>query len=61
MPWVETGLPNQYLESDIRKIALCDFTTRVAANFIRAKHMDRNVSAGGGWSGPKGNHSILHA
>ena len=56
MSWRETGLPDAYLESDIRKIALCDFVTRVAADVIRSKHLDRNVSnPGGGWSGAKGN------
>ena len=55
MPWQETGLPDEYLESDVRKIALCDFVTRVAADFIRSKHLDRNIgSSDGGWSGPKG-------
>lgn len=55
MPWRETGLPDEYLNSDIRKIALCDFVTRVAADMIRAKHLDRNIGdSNGGWSGPKG-------
>jgi len=54
MPWRETGLPNALLQSDIRRIALCDFVTRACASLIRAKHLDQNVSGGGGWSGPKG-------
>lgn len=54
MPWQRTGLPNDYLGSDIRKIALCDFVTRVAADLIRHKHLDQNIEGGGGWSGPKG-------
>ncbi|KAK0361704.1 hypothetical protein LTR94_022293 [Friedmanniomyces endolithicus] len=54
IPWQETGLPDEYLQSDIRRIALCDFVTRVCASMIRAKHLDQNVSGGGGWSGPKG-------
>ena len=55
MPWRETGMPDAFLLSDIRKIALCDFVTRVAADFIREKHLDRNIgNANGGWSGPKG-------
>ncbi|KAK3069318.1 hypothetical protein LTR53_012421 [Teratosphaeriaceae sp. CCFEE 6253] len=55
MPWRETGLPSGYLQSDVRRIALCDFVTRACAALIRAKHLDQNVSGGGGgWSGPKG-------
>ncbi|KAK0314264.1 hypothetical protein LTR91_001060 [Friedmanniomyces endolithicus] len=54
IPWQETGLPDEYLQSDIRRIALCDFVTRICAAMIRAKHLDQNVSGGGGWSGPKG-------
>jgi predicted ABC-class ATPase len=55
MPWQETGLPNAYLESDIRRTALCDFLTRVVADYIRFKHMDRNIgNDNGGWAGPKG-------
>ncbi|TKA67915.1 hypothetical protein B0A55_09718 [Friedmanniomyces simplex] len=55
MPWRETGLPEEYLQFDIRRIALCDFVTRVCAAMIRAKHLDQNVSGGGGgWNGPKG-------
>lgn len=53
VPWKVTGLPDAYLESDIRRTALCDFVTRVAADFIRLKHMDRS-HASSGWSGPKG-------
>lgn len=55
MPWATTGLPNEYLKSEIRKIALCDYVTRAAADFIRTKHLNRDVQgSGGGWSGPKG-------
>lgn len=55
MPWHETGLPDEYLSSHAKKIAVCDFVTRVAADFIRSKHLDRNIGdANGGWSGPKG-------
>ena len=55
MRWSETGLPDEYLLSDIRRIALCDFITRVCASLIRAKHLDQNVNGGkSGWSGPKG-------
>ena len=60
MPWLETGLPDNYLESDIRKIALCDFVTRVAADLIRSKHLNRNIGdSKGGWSGPKGKSNEL--
>lgn len=54
MAWRETGLPDAYLASEISKIALCDFVTRVAADMIRSKHLDRNIDSNGGWSGPKG-------
>lgn len=55
MPWSITGLPNDYLQSDIRKVALADYVTRAAADFIRSKHLNRDVQgSGGGWSGPKG-------
>ena len=55
MPWAQTGFPSDYLDSDVRKIALCDYVTRAAADFIRMKHLNRDVQgAGGGWSGPKG-------
>ena len=55
MPWKQTGLPDEYLLSDVRRTALCDFVTRVCASIIRSKHLDRNnASERGGWSGPKG-------
>lgn len=55
MPWTETGFPKEYLDSDIRRIALCDFISRIAGSIIQAKHLDQNVgNANGGWSGPKG-------
>lgn len=55
MPWAQTGLPDEYLESETRRVALCDFVSRVAGSIIQAKHLDHNVgSANGGWSGPKG-------
>lgn len=60
MPWAETGLPDAYLESDVRRVALCDFITRVAADMIRAKQMDQNIgNANKGWSGPKGKQAHL--
>ncbi|KAK5696894.1 hypothetical protein LTR17_024213 [Elasticomyces elasticus] len=62
IPWSETGLPDEYLQSDIRRIALCDFVTRACASVIRAKHLDQNVSGGGGgWSGPKGGAFNINA
>lgn len=55
VPWAETGLPKEYLDSEIKRIALCDFVSRVAGSIIQAKHLDQNVgSSNGGWSGPKG-------
>ncbi|KAK3051326.1 hypothetical protein LTR09_007349 [Extremus antarcticus] len=62
MPWQETGLPDDYLGSDARKIAVGDFVTRVAAEFIRTKHLDENLGhSNGGWSGPKGGAFNLNA
>jgi len=62
MPWAQTGLPNEYLQSDTRRIALCDFVTRVCASMIRARSLDRNIGeANGGWSGPKGGAFGLNA
>ncbi|KAF2173890.1 hypothetical protein M409DRAFT_16159 [Zasmidium cellare ATCC 36951] len=55
VPWSETGFPKEYLDSDVRRIALCDFVSRIAGSIIQAKHLDRNVgNSNGGWSGPKG-------
>ncbi|KAJ8605755.1 hypothetical protein MRB53_041312 [Persea americana] len=55
MPWDNSGLPQEYLTSEIHKIALCDFVTRKATASIRGNSLDRNLSKGkGGWSGPKG-------
>ncbi|KAK5131165.1 hypothetical protein LTR08_001251 [Meristemomyces frigidus] len=62
MPWEQTGLPDEYLLSDARRVALCDFVTRVCASMIRAKHLDRNnASEKGGWSGPKGGAFNINA
>ncbi|KAI9725396.1 MAG: hypothetical protein M1828_003246 [Chrysothrix sp. TS-e1954] len=47
-------------DSENRKTALGDFFTRVAAAFIRQKHMDRAVQ-GHGWSGPKGGAFNINA
>lgn len=59
MPWQETGFPDAYLTSDVAKIALCDFVTRVTADFIRTKHLDCNIGDGnGGWSSPKGTRPL---
>ncbi|KAF2211218.1 hypothetical protein CERZMDRAFT_98535 [Cercospora zeae-maydis SCOH1-5] len=55
VPWTETGFPSNYLDSDIRRVALCDFVSRVAASIIQSRHLNDNVKGtGGGWSGPKG-------
>ncbi|KAK5124465.1 hypothetical protein LTR85_001682 [Meristemomyces frigidus] len=62
VPWKETGLPDEYLQSDIRRIAVSDFVTRVCASLIRSKHLDRNIVGGkGGWSGPKGGAFNINA
>ncbi|CAK1367414.1 uncharacterized protein RHO25_012084 [Cercospora beticola] len=55
VPWRATGFPSNYLESDVRRIALCDFVSRVAGTIIQNRHLNDNVKgSGGGWSGPKG-------
>ncbi|KAF7190544.1 hypothetical protein HII31_07703 [Pseudocercospora fuligena] len=53
--WSDTGFPDDCLKHEIRRIALCDYVTRVAGSIIQSRHLDHNVgSANGGWSGPKG-------
>lgn len=62
MPLTQTGFPQEYLNSPIRRIALCDYVTRAAASIIRAKHLDENVgSSNGGWSAPKGGAFNINA
>lgn len=62
MPLGQTGFPSQYFEREIRRIALCDFVTRVTASTIRDKHLDKNVGGGnGGWSSPKGGAFNINA
>lgn len=62
MPLSQTGFPSEYLKSEIRRVALCDFVTRTTASIIRAKHLDKNVGGGnGGWSSPKGGAFNINA
>lgn len=62
MPLAQTGFPSEYFESEIRRIALCDFVTRTTASIIRDKHLDKNVGSGnGGWSSPKGGAFNINA
>lgn len=62
MPLAQTGFPSEYLQSEIRRVALCDYVTRTAASIIRDKHLDRNVGGGnGGWSSPKGGAFNINA
>lgn len=62
MPWSETGFPDLYLQTDIRRIALADMVTRYAAAYITAQHFNNNVGeANGGWSGPKGGAFNINA
>lgn len=61
MPWKETGLPDDYLQNDQRRIALCDFVTRVCADAIRSKHMHQSLQGGGGWKAPKGGAFNINA
>ena len=62
MPLGQTGFPREYLDSPVRRIALCDYVTRAAASIIRAKHLDENVgSSNGGWSAPKGGAFNINA
>lgn len=50
-----TGFPSSYADSDIRAIALADYLSRTAADFIRSRHMNASVeSSDSGWHGPKG-------
>lgn len=62
MPLSQTGFPSAYLQSEIGKVALCDFLTRTAASIIRDKHLDRNVGdSNGGWSSLKGGAFNINA
>ncbi|KAK6440352.1 hypothetical protein LTR95_003433, partial [Oleoguttula sp. CCFEE 5521] len=54
MQWPQTGFPTTCLESNVHKIALSDFVTRAAAEFIWKRHLDRDAASGGGWASPKG-------
>ncbi|EME42412.1 hypothetical protein DOTSEDRAFT_54783 [Dothistroma septosporum NZE10] len=61
-PWKETGLPDQYLASDVRRIALCDFVSCVAGRLIQTKRLDQSIGkANGGWSGPTGGAFSINA
>jgi predicted ABC-class ATPase len=62
MPLSQTGFPSEYLQSQIGRVALCDFVTRTAASIIRDKHLDKNVgNSNGGWSSPKGGAFNINA
>jgi len=61
VPWKETGLPDDYLRNNLRRIALCDFVTRVCADAIRSKHMDQSLQGGRGWTAPKGGTFNINA
>lgn len=62
MDWHETGFPDEFAASDVRIIALSDYVSRVAAQFIQDRHMNESVSgSGGGWSGPKGGVFTINA
>lgn len=62
MPWKETRLPDHVLQSDVSRIALCDFVSRIAGALIQSKHLDQSIAkTGGGWSGPKGGAFSINA
>lgn len=60
MPWQQTGFPQEYLQTQVRRIALGDYVTRIATAFIRSQHLDQG-SSGSGWSGPKGGAFNINA
>ncbi|GAB7360988.1 hypothetical protein MBLNU230_g0971t1 [Neophaeotheca triangularis] len=60
MPWNQTGFPSDYLQNQVRRIALGDYVTRMATAFIRGQHLDQG-NAGSGWSGPKGGAFNINA
>ena len=43
MPWAQVGLRWEFVHSDIRKIAFCDFVTRVAADLIKGDNAYKTV------------------
>ena len=51
VPYYNTGIP-EAVDRDHR-VAIADFVTRLAADYIRSKALDQNAN-GHGWSGPKG-------
>ncbi|KZF25193.1 hypothetical protein L228DRAFT_217562 [Xylona heveae TC161] len=60
----DTGFPVDVFDNEIRQIALGDYVTRTAAEFIRSRHMDQAVPSGagaGGWAGPKGGAFNINA
>jgi predicted ABC-class ATPase len=62
MPLSQTGFPTKYLQSEVGRVALCDFLTRTTASIIRDKHLDKNVGgSNGGWSSPKGGAFNINA
>jgi predicted ABC-class ATPase len=62
MPLTQTGFPPEYFQSEIRKVALCDYVTRTAASIIRDNHLNKNVgNCNGGWSSPKGGAFNINA
>ncbi|KAL1311542.1 hypothetical protein AAFC00_001662 [Neodothiora populina] len=55
MSWEETGLPSHYASSEIRMIALADWLSRKAADYISDRYKkDASTGQRGGWSGLKG-------
>lgn len=60
-PLTMARLPAGLVGDRNKRIALADFITRTAADFIRTKSMDRNVSGGGGWASPKGGAFNINA
>ncbi|KAI9761824.1 MAG: hypothetical protein M4579_000763 [Chaenotheca gracillima] len=57
MSLAHTEFPVDAFSSEVRRVALADYVSRVAAQCIRERHMNETLSTeggGGGWSGPKG-------
>ncbi|KAI9668405.1 MAG: hypothetical protein M1831_001159 [Alyxoria varia] len=60
LPLGKAGFPAHLLDAPVKATAVKDFLTRSAADLIRAKGMDANLS-GSGWSGPKGGAFNINA
>ena len=55
------GIDIPHMPERVHRVATADFVTRLAADFIRSKSLDRNESGKGGWAGPKGGAFNINA